>query len=80
MCIRDRLQTEQPYKGAPAVMGIFATRSPQRPNPLALTASQVSGLDPEAGIIRLAFIDAEENTPVLDIKPDVYKRQTWFPI
>lgn len=63
------LQTEQPYKGAPAVMGIFATRSPQRPNPLALTASQVTGLDPEAGIIRLAFIDAKENTPVLDIKP-----------
>lgn len=45
---RSLLQTEQPYKGAPAVMGIFATRSPQRPNPLALTASQVTGLDPEA--------------------------------
>ena len=29
---RYLLQTEQPYKGAPAVMGIFATRSPQRPN------------------------------------------------
>lgn len=66
---RSLLQTEQPYKGAPQIMGIFATRSPQRPNPLALTAAQVVSLDQEAGIIGLAFIDADENTPVLDIKP-----------
>lgn len=30
---RSLLQTEQPYKGAPAVMGIFATRSPSAPIP-----------------------------------------------
>ena len=37
---RSLLQTEQPYKGAPAVMGIFAT-APSAPNPLALT--RISG-------------------------------------
>ena len=35
---RSVLETEQPYKKAPAVLGIFATRSPIRPNPIALHA------------------------------------------
>lgn len=66
---RSILQMEQPYKGAPEKMGIFATRSPIRPNPIALTAAQVLSIDYEAGVIQLAFIDANEGTPVLDIKP-----------
>lgn len=66
---RAMLQSAQPYKNAPAVMGVFATRSPARPNPIALTASEVIGIDERKGIIRVAFIDAEDNTPVLDIKP-----------
>ncbi len=66
---RHALQTRQPYRGAPAVMGVFATRSPARPNPIALTASEVLGIDHAAGIIRAAFIDADDGTPVLDIKP-----------
>lgn len=67
--LRSVLNTKQPYKNAPKTMGIFATRSPVRPNPIALTACEVLGIDFEKGIIRLAFIDAEDNTPVLDIKP-----------
>ncbi len=66
---RNELQFEQPYKGAPEAMGVFATRAPARPNPIALTASEIIGLDYANGIIRIAFIDAEDNTPVLDIKP-----------
>lgn len=66
---RSTLQTEQPYKNAPEVMGVFATRSPARPNPIALTASEVISIDPDRGLIRVAFIDADDNTPVLDIKP-----------
>lgn len=66
---RSELQTEQPYKGAPKTMGIFATRSPVRPNPIALTASEVISIDYAKGIIQVAFIDADDNTPVLDIKP-----------
>ncbi|MCG8513241.1 MAG: TrmO family methyltransferase, partial [Halanaerobiales bacterium] len=34
---RQVLQCEQPYQKAPASVGIFATRSPLRPNPIALT-------------------------------------------
>lgn len=33
----NTLQTEQSYKNAPTVMGVLATRSPARPNPIALT-------------------------------------------
>ena len=66
---RNELQTEQPYKGAPEIMGVFATRSPARPNPIALTAAEVIGIDYDNGIIRVTFIDANNDTPVLDIKP-----------
>lgn len=66
---RQVLQAPQPYKNAPETMGIFATRSPIRPNPLALTTVQVLHLDPHAGTILVPFIDANQGTPVLDIKP-----------
>lgn len=66
---RSILQTKQPYKDAPGTMGIFATRSPERPNPIALTASEIISIDQENGIIQVTFIDANDNTPILDIKP-----------
>lgn len=66
---RNILETPQPYKKAPEVMGIFATRSPVRPNPLALTAVQIININYESGIIQIAYIDANDNSPVLDIKP-----------
>lgn len=66
---RSVLQTEQPYKGAPETMGIFATRSPIRPNPIALTATEITHIDFEQGIIQVTFIDADDNSPILDIKP-----------
>lgn len=66
---RSILQTAQPYKGAPETMGVFATRSPLRPNPLALTATEILNADYENGILQVAFLDANDNTPVLDIKP-----------
>ncbi|EEG75557.1 SAM-dependent methyltransferase [[Clostridium] hylemonae] len=66
---RTVLETEQPYKKAPADMGIFATRSPIRPNPVALTVSEVIGIDYENGVIDIAYTDADDGSPVLDIKP-----------
>ncbi|MDZ5724281.1 MULTISPECIES: tRNA (N6-threonylcarbamoyladenosine(37)-N6)-methyltransferase TrmO [Acetobacterium] len=66
---RGVLSSPQPYKQAPEVMGVFATRSPLRPNPLALTAVSVLDLDNQTGIIKIAYIDANDGTPVLDIKP-----------
>ena len=52
--MRSVLETPQPYKKAPDVMGIFATRSPARPNPIALTTSQISHIDRNNGVIQIA--------------------------
>lgn len=66
---RNTLESLKPYKKAPAVMGTFATRSPMRPNPIALTTVQVISIDYEKGIIQIPYIDAKDGTPILDIKP-----------
>jgi len=47
--------------------GVFATRSPQRPNPIALTIVELLGR--EKNKLRLKGIDMIDGTPVLDIKP-----------
>lgn len=62
------LQVDLPY--APGtVAGIFATRSPLRPNPIALTTMPMLDVDEAAGIVTLPWIDALDGTPVLDLKP-----------
>jgi tRNA (Thr-GGU) A37 N-methylase len=59
---------ELPY--APGVRtGVFANRSELRPNPIAITTSFILNVNEEAGIVDLAFIDAFDGTPILDIKP-----------
>ena len=67
--MRNTLTTNQPYKNSPSVMGIFATRSPLRPNPVAVSTAQIIHTDCEKGIIQIAYTDAENNTPVIDLKP-----------
>lgn len=66
---RKILEAEQPYQKAPDRMGIFATRSPMRPNPIALSVVRVLRIDHEQGFIEIPYIDAEEGTPIIDIKP-----------
>lgn len=66
---RGTLEERAAYRTAPAVLGTFATRSPARPNPIALSVAQVLGIDPTAGVVALAYIDADDGTPLLDIKP-----------
>jgi tRNA (adenine37-N6)-methyltransferase len=59
----------KPYKIGPDTIGVFATRSPVRPNPVLITTIYVQQIDYEKGIIYTPYIDAEQGTPVLDIKP-----------
>jgi len=47
--------------------GVFATRSPFRPNPIALTVVQL--VRREGSRLHLRGIDMLDNTPVLDVKP-----------
>lgn len=69
--LREVTVAEQPYKNAPAAIGIFATRSPVRPNPISLTAAQLLSIDAAAGLVRIAYIDADDGSPVIDLKPYV---------
>ncbi len=43
--------------------------TPERPNPIAVTAAAVTFVDADRGILGLGWIDANGQTPVLDIKP-----------
>ena len=47
--------------------GLFATRSPKRPNPIGMTVVKLHGIDD--GILTVSGIEAFDGTPVLDIKP-----------
>jgi tRNA-Thr(GGU) m(6)t(6)A37 methyltransferase TsaA len=47
--------------------GVFATRSPQRPNPIGLTVVELLGR--EGARLRVRGVDMLDGTPVLDIKP-----------
>ena len=47
--------------------GVFASRSPYRPNPLALTVVEL--LRREGGSLHVRGVDMVDGTPILDIKP-----------
>ncbi len=48
-------------------MGVFATRSPDRPNPIGLHRVEVVAVDGSA--VRVRDLEAVDGTPVLDVKP-----------
>lgn len=49
--------------------GLFATRSPSRPNPIGLSVVRLLGV--EGNLMRVRDLDIVDGTPVLDIKPYV---------
>ncbi|MEO6259049.1 MAG: tRNA (N6-threonylcarbamoyladenosine(37)-N6)-methyltransferase TrmO [Thermoanaerobaculia bacterium] len=51
----------------PRPHGVFATRSPFRPNPIGLTVVEL--LTREGRFLRVRGIDMLDGTPILDIKP-----------
>jgi tRNA (adenine37-N6)-methyltransferase len=57
--------------GAPPIdqkpHGVFATRSPRRPNPIGLTVVELLGR--EQGSLYVRGLDMLDGTPILDIKP-----------
>ncbi len=68
----DRTETWSPLVNPPKSkhhFGVFATRSPKRPNPIGFSVVRLDGIDTDEGILYLSGIDAFDGTPVLDIKP-----------
>lgn len=66
---RGTLIAEKLFKKGPEKLGIFATRAPARPNPIMISTIAVTEIVAEEGRILTPFIDADDGTPVLDIKP-----------
>ena len=61
-----------PRLGGNAQMGVFATRSPFRPNSLGLSCVRIAGIvlnTPEGPVIEVAGADLMDGTPIYDIKP-----------
>ena len=61
-----------PRLGGNRRMGVFATRSPFRPNPIGLSCVELSEVrldDPEGPVIVVQGPDLMDGTPILDIKP-----------
>ena len=61
-----------PRLGGNRRMGIFATRSPNRPNPIALSCVKIESIEKteDSGhVIHVSGIDMMDNTPIYDIKP-----------
>lgn len=61
-----------PLLGGNVKLGVFATRSPFRPNPLGLSCVRLSGIDydtPRGAVIKVLGADLMDGTPIYDIKP-----------
>ena len=60
-----------PRLGGNERMGVFATRSPYRPNPLGLSSVRLGRIDAAAGCLEVLGADLVDGTPIYDIKPYV---------
>lgn len=63
---RRLTQCNPPYENAPKT-GIFASRSPVRPNPLAMTVANITRVDKEQKRIYINAIESFDKTPCLGI-------------
>ena len=57
----------QPPDGSSRKRGVFATRSPHRPNPIGISAVELAGI--EGRTLHIRNFDLLDGTPILDIKP-----------
>jgi tRNA-Thr(GGU) m(6)t(6)A37 methyltransferase TsaA len=62
---RDLIRQVPAHLGRPR--GTFALRSPVRPNPIALAAVELLGID--GATLRVRKVDCIDGTPLIDIKP-----------
>lgn len=61
-----------PRLGGNTSVGVFATRSPFRPNPIGLSCVRLDAVEagtPEGTVLRVSGIDQMDGTPIYDIKP-----------
>jgi len=64
---RQVIQCNPPY-AADHTSGIFATRSPVRPNPILMTTCKLIQVDQAQGRVQVGNLDFLDGTPLLDLK------------
>lgn len=69
---RDKLKIHPRGDASRPLTGVFATRSPVRPNPIGL--HRVTVLEIEGTKLRVAPLEAIDGTPVIDLKSSVRER------
>lgn len=72
--LASRATVRPPLLGGNEAMGVFATRSPYRPNPIGLSSVRLDHIDlesAEAPVLHVSGADLMDGTPILDIKPYV---------
>lgn len=60
-----------PRLGGNTALGVFATRSPFRPNRLGLSCVELVRIDPEGPVLHVKGADLMDGTPIYDVKPYV---------
>lgn len=73
-CVRDKWSptVRPPRLGGNKRMGVFATRSPYRPNPIGLSCVKIERIEmstSEGPVIYVSGADLMDGTPIYDIKP-----------
>lgn len=71
---RDILQVHPKGDLKRPLRGVFATRSPVRPNSIGMSVCEI--LSVKKNSIRIDAIDAHDGTPVIDIKPYIPKNDS----
>jgi len=66
----DRRQLMHRRRSSDSELGVFALRSPVRPNPIAAAVVRIESI--EAGRLRVRGLDCLDGTPLLDIKPAIF--------
>ncbi|MCR4825169.1 MAG: tRNA (N6-threonylcarbamoyladenosine(37)-N6)-methyltransferase TrmO [Bacteroidales bacterium] len=67
----DNLTVRPPRLGGNERVGVFASRSPFRPNRLGLSSVRIESVDARDGQISVLGADLADGTPIYDIKPYV---------
>ncbi len=67
--IRKNILARPPKNKGPIPSGVFSCRSPSRPNPIGHTIVRIISLDEQNKRIIIDHMDANDGTPLIDIKP-----------
>lgn len=69
--VSGNLMVRPPRLGGNVRIGVFASRSPYRPNGLGLSSVKVESIDALKGEIEVSGADLADGTPIYDVKPYV---------